>query len=121
MSKEKQVQESISIEVSPFERVVISAFLPHRASVHIGQKIIKMRERLDLTMEEENEYKVEYMPNGSVAFNNKHDLHYTRLHEMTFSESEFKIIKDAFKKADKEERLPTDKNIHNLYEKIMSK
>lgn len=110
--------ENVTIKLTPFERTVIASFLPRQSSVHIGQKILELRSELSLTDEEDKLLEVNYLPNGDIMFGNKKELHHTEEKEFIFSNQKLRIISDSLLEADKQERMPVDEKIHNLFHKI---
>lgn len=126
MDKDKK-KELKKLELTPFERILIINMLPRQASRHIGMLIEQIKDTLSLTDEEVQAYNVKYLQGGGAEFGNNgrtytEDNHpaYIETRSFEFTEQKYNIIKNSFKRADNEERLPVSKRVHSLYDKVVT-
>lgn len=117
----KEVENKLEeVQLSAFERIVLMNLLPERASRHKGLLITQIRDKLSLSDEELEKYDVTVYQNGNIMFGNEvGDKPFTEFKAFEFPRQKMVIIRDSLKKADKEERLPTDPKVFNLYDKIV--
>ena len=112
--KEKNIEndKSTIFEISAKNRLVLMTVLPKEKTYVAMRLLLNLREKLELTKKELEDYKIVIYPNGSISFTNKELANTTK--EIRIDNIVVGIIKEEFKKLDKEQKITTD--LIELYE-----
>lgn len=121
---ERSKEGIYTIDLTPFERIVLINMLPQHSSLHIGILVQQLRNMLSLTDEEIATYEIEFYSDGTVKFGSEEmgtrAMNNESAKSFEIGKEKLNIMKRALKEADQQERLPTNTYVHNLYYKIVN-
>jgi len=113
------------INLTIFDRSKILDWLPKEGHRSIGLVILDLRDDLGLTKDERekafmpvtNDITGEKIP-GQFIYTD-YALSEDSAKEYIWNDITYETVKQAIKKIEEEGKLPVDRNVHNLYSKVM--
>lgn len=108
----EQKSKKITLKVADRLNLILGV-LPQQGNYFEVKKINEIKEKIEITEEDQKKCKMKELEKGGIAIEKENDFEV----EYEFSEEEFKVIKEALEQKDREKKLTLE--MENLYRKFV--